>query len=311
MAIIVELDREKEIKKDLLNEIKSNKEELAELNLNDLLLTYLNLHRKGIEKRPRKVLISQELKRNPIYKKKRKIIQKILKKLEKGEDISIYLSHRAVEPRQQDLLLNNWGIHHLHLGEKIETKPRNRQGLAKGTKELLFARFEKDVVYLLDIKDHKSFSSKEFLGIIHNNWPKSIEQYRVNVIDISHNASDEEIFQLWNAGYTVFIKIFDNENKPVIYFPIGGGISTARTATIDSSRLMSILREWRGIEKTLEKHKKKIQNYILSQTKVRYNILRFALRMEKSEVYLEEANSGLKFTWKDDDIIPLPLELEF
>jgi hypothetical protein len=45
-------------------------------------------------------------------------------------------------------MLNDWGIHHLHLGTKIS----KNTGFVERTGPLLFVKFEKNVAYFIGVK---------------------------------------------------------------------------------------------------------------------------------------------------------------
>jgi len=61
-----------------------------------------------------------------------------------------------------DLLLADWGIHHLHLS------PTND---GARTADLLFAVFRPDDAYLLQILPHGSWTDESLVAIIARNWP--------------------------------------------------------------------------------------------------------------------------------------------
>jgi hypothetical protein len=65
-----------------------------------------------------------------------------------------------------DLLLNDWGIHHLHISTAVAA-----DGFVNRNDPLLFAMFEPEMAYLLDIGTHSSFVDQRLAEIAVENWP--------------------------------------------------------------------------------------------------------------------------------------------
>ena len=76
-----------------------------------------------------------------------------------------------------DRMLNDWGVHHLHLGDHIQ-----RNGFIDRTKALLFCRFEQDDAYFVDILSHDYFFEQNLGVIMHENWPDMLRRHRLNGI---------------------------------------------------------------------------------------------------------------------------------
>jgi len=77
-----------------------------------------------------------------------------------------------------DLLLNDWGIYHLHLGGTYE-----QDGFCARTGPVLFCYFDQKSVYFLDILEHGSLHSdvwvnEQLLEIMNENWPAHLERYK-------------------------------------------------------------------------------------------------------------------------------------
>lgn len=161
----------------------STKHALSEMNENDLVINYLNWRHRLIDPRPRNVFksnkITQTLEKNPHYIDN---FNKLCQKITRGNNLTPHLSDRITTPyqhcptlkpiygrRDYDLLLNDWGIHHLHLGH--EPAPRKRGFLTRGS-SLLFGIFRHDEAYLIDIKGHGDFENEELAEITIANWPQ-------------------------------------------------------------------------------------------------------------------------------------------
>lgn len=161
----------------------STKRALSEMNAADLVLQYLNWRNRVIDPRPRKVFKSEEiahtLAAKPGYSKD---FEALCQKITVGANLLPHLSdkittvyqHRPIlKPlsgrRDYDLLLNDWGIHHLHLGQ--DQDPRKRGFLRRGN-PLLFGIFRFSEAYLIDIKGHGDFENEELAKITITNWPQ-------------------------------------------------------------------------------------------------------------------------------------------
>ncbi|WP_144005859.1 hypothetical protein [Helicobacter cetorum] len=83
-----------------------------------LYLTFLNQKEKMIELQVYEVLLSDEIKNPSYFNSYHNTIESIKDSFEKGkiESINKRLSKTILRETFIDRLLNNWGIHHLHLG---------------------------------------------------------------------------------------------------------------------------------------------------------------------------------------------------
>jgi hypothetical protein len=203
---------------------KDSKRALNKKNEGELVLCYLNWRRRMIMPQPRRPIESAEFavsKCQPTYTKQ---VGTLLSKIETGVDISCHLSsnvlcpyvHRGnpkpLTPKNRpdlDLLLNDWGIHHLHISDEMD--PRGT-GFVKRGDPLLFAVFMPDRVYLLDILTHKDFVSDRLFQIIHANWPNDRLIVSLNVLP-GRSDSTGDRKRLREAGYVTWVII---DNKPYI-----------------------------------------------------------------------------------------------
>lgn len=96
----------------------------------------MNVIGKNVINIPRKVHYSRELikKMNEEFSKELcDLIKLFEKKFDKGESVKGYLSKKAFDVEFKDILLNQWGIKHLHLTDKeansIEEMKNNRSNI--------------------------------------------------------------------------------------------------------------------------------------------------------------------------------------
>ncbi|MDT3297776.1 hypothetical protein Q4Q57_21985 [Shewanella sp. SP2S2-6] len=167
---------------------------------------------------PRQVFVASSLNRRSKFEN---VVSQILNKIEKGEPLLEYQSRLLKNADFDDGMLMDWGVQHLHLGDSIES-----DGFVKRTKELLFIKFTPDAAYLLGIFEHNDWSTLKVLEIIHENWPKVIEQHKVrNIVDISHCPDEETIKKFREIGLNYAVKLSDG----TVYMGPGGGITAAGT----------------------------------------------------------------------------------
>jgi len=149
--IQINLDCDTKLREDFLDYF--NNPDYTSLSKDELFINYFNSLDKLTNKKPSKVLLSKEIENNQFFINKIETINRIKQNFEDGNSIELNkrLSKRSTIAHEQDLLLNNWKIHHFHLGDTIENNFYQR------TNELLFVKIEDDITYFLDIKEHNNF----------------------------------------------------------------------------------------------------------------------------------------------------------
>lgn len=167
--------------------------------------------------------------------------EKLKKKVEDGEDLTPNLSKLIKKIKNKDSMLNDWGVHHFHLGEDME------DSFIKRTGPLLFALLVNDNFYAIGIFDHGSWANQDIVEIIHRNWPTVIENYKLRgAIDMSYHPNEKERLTLRSAGVNVYTSVSDG----TIYAPIGGGVAGSR---FNTQAVMRTIKQKDLLEK-LEKH---------------------------------------------------------
>lgn len=200
----------------LADELRSNGFELAAGTPPDLVVRkYLGVLHRTIPTRPRLVLQSAEF---VCRQELENGYAEIKRKATAGESLMPHQSRLLDDPDYSDPLLNDWGVHHLHLGTVTA-----RHGYVVRTDELLFARVTDHHLYSIQIYPHGSWSRQEIVRILARNWPDEIEKYRLKGIKpILPQYTDQEIQNLRNAGVQPLAQVDSN-----VYGPIGGGIMTS------------------------------------------------------------------------------------
>ena len=148
--------------------------------------------------------------------------QALKAKFAAGDDVTPHLSRKLLSANYEDQLLNDWGIHHFHLGESLGSS-----GFTDRTGRLLFAFVTPSDAYFINVLDHEVWSDQDLVRILHRNWPTAISHFRLRgVLGLSRPVSNQEIAQLRKVGISTFVEV----EQGVVYGPIGGGYSTAGTS---------------------------------------------------------------------------------
>lgn len=243
-----------------------------------------NFQKRSISPQKRKVLISTEFK---CPKEFQNGLRMLKRRIENGENIEGYLGKEILNLNYNDNLLNDWGIHHLHLGEKKERIGK----FVERTGPLLFAKFEDDKVYFINIYNHGCWSKQEMLRILYKNWPSLIKPFIAKNINSTTQISDNEYSNLRKNNGLAMVEI----DNGVVCLPLGMGyMSSGESLEVimncDKNRYR--LRIWEKnlrtniddiVKKTQEKKGKQIGN-----------TFKFHLWLEKDEFFAIEFNYGIE-----------------
>ncbi len=203
-----------------------------------LLWNFLKIQHRLVEARPRKVVRSQTLVQGEagLPEKYRVALQRIERASLAGEDLNPYLSRQLVTDkafRAHDGMLNEYGVHHLHLGDGFDDR-----GLIRGTKELLFAIVGEDEMYFIGVFDHDAFGDEEPFRIALANWPSL---FRASGFPAPRSPAEpltpEQRKTLRKKGANALTVGDDGET----YFPPGGGVMSngmARGVLTEADRLL-------------------------------------------------------------------------
>ena len=119
-----------EILRELLNECGVNTNKIKQ---GDIPVFYNEYKLRTFENINHEVFVSKELFKNKEYQKFKYVINQIIEKAKTGNNLNMYLS-KSIKDNiiKPDKMLNDWGVVHLHLGDK------EKNGYINRTKELLF-----------------------------------------------------------------------------------------------------------------------------------------------------------------------------
>jgi hypothetical protein len=180
-------------------------------------LIYFNVLGRQIDAQPRTIVAASHFPwpaDNEVHKEGFDVL---LRKIENGEDLRPHLSDKINRPTYNDMLFNDWGIQHLHLGRNV-----GNNGFVERTGKLLYVFVTVDVCHLITIGDHGHFSCQQMVETVHSHWPHLISRYRLNCIGVEYSPTDEEINKLRKAGVSYPIQVADG----AVYMSPGGGFAS-------------------------------------------------------------------------------------
>ncbi len=219
---------------------KSNPALVAELDAmgpSTLVPIYFNWRQRFVSQAPRSTHLSRELTQRAPRRAYHTTLLQIMSKIADGHDISPHLSRKikcgyiGVGARKEgdgsfhdrddlDLLLNDWGIHHLHLSTNMIGEFVERTG------PLLFAIFTPSDAYLIDVLPHGSWTDERLIRLVVENWPDKELVASLNILS-ERAPSRTERKTLRGAGIATPVQI-----GQTLYMPMrGGGLTTAGTST--------------------------------------------------------------------------------
>lgn len=181
-------------------------------------MQYFNLLRRLIPAIPRKILTAKEFNCPPELQSGLNLLKE---KIKQGINLRPHLSRKIVHLNYDDDLLNDWDIHHLHLGSTLDL-----DGFVKRTGPVLFVRFDEQYAYFINVMSHGSWTNQDMIRTIHRNWPESIERFRIQgAIGLNKPITDKDIKEARSAHSFIFI-----EPEPgVVYAPPGMGLTSSGT----------------------------------------------------------------------------------
>lgn len=189
----------------------------AVIDQTELACSYSSIKARRIQTKPRSVIPSSTF---SIPQNLKAGFEQLKSKIENGDDINPYLSKSVFKLQKDDLMFYDWGIHHFHLGEYIES-----DGFIKRTGPLAFGIVKSDSIYFISIEAHGSWSDKSLIEIVDRDWPELISSHRFNG-SIEPNFTDEEHGILRKAHVNTAIQLSNGHS----YIALGGGYTSAGTS---------------------------------------------------------------------------------
>lgn len=205
---------------------------------------YFNAEKRRPDQRPRKVVLSDTF----MCPENLKAGWDRLKGLiETGQDITPNLSALVKQLHNKDSMLNDWGVHHFHLGKNIKGEFVERTG------PLLFALITKENFYAIGVYQHGAWADAEIVEIIHRNWPDEVAQYQIKGIILAAEVTEQQRLTLRAKNTNSLITVSDG----TVYAPLGGGVVGA------GDNIQSIIRADRQ-KTTLEYLEKYLESQLIN-----------------------------------------------
>ena len=185
----------------------------------DVLRRFFDAQRRLPSQRPRAVLIADTFS-CPVGDQVG--LDSFLEKVCKGDDIQPHISTKHAQYNNQDGLLDDWGIHHFHVG--IGPHPKKQKFTVRSA-SLLFALVRDDVLCAIGMYTHGNWTNTEVLETLHRNWPDLISQFRVSGI-AAEPLTDMQRTNIRKYNGNVITQVQDG----TVYFSLSGGITPAGTS---------------------------------------------------------------------------------
>lgn len=188
-------------------------------------------------------------------------------------------------PAENDGLLNDWGIHHFHIGEIDK-----QSGKVSRTGPLLYALVKDDHFYMIDVMSHKDFSTQRLLDIIYSNWPDVIEGHEIKgALGLDYVCNDEESARLRKHG----ISTLTMRSEGAVHLPVGGGITTSKSSVNVVRQSKKCLQALMAAERLLKRDAGEIAQSAINKGYAVGSKLSFVLRMEDNLFFGVEKSSGV------------------
>lgn len=183
----------------------------------DTIYTYVSIRHRRVRPQPRAIQKANYTVPPHLVAGERQLLAKV----EAGGDLWPHQSRKISKLSEEDGMLNDYGIHHFHLGTTPD--PRHPHLIA-GTKELLFAIVKDRDFYSIGIYDHSAWTKQALLDVIHATWPSLTEPYTLKVgPDMQiRNYTDSEMAKRRDACINVPTQRPDGQ----VQMGMGGGIAS-------------------------------------------------------------------------------------
>lgn len=219
----------------------------------EYLMLLLRLLRRVPAAQPRRVVQAREF-AVPAYHAAG--FQALARAIESGATLRPWLSALVRKINERDELLDDWGIHHFHLGNASHEK---RPAFVARTDEVAFAVVRPDTVYFLTATSHDPetaplvWTQTELVDIVHCNWPALIKTPGMPSHGRVLTAEDHARFREHrvNAGVTV--------SDGTVYYPPGGGIMSNGDGATDYMYQMQLLRQLDYLEAAVQQQEAQIR----------------------------------------------------
>lgn len=194
-------------------------------NPNDPSMDFFRLQQRLITNRPRKVIKAKEFTCPKSHEEALKHIENCIMQ---GKDLHPFMTRNLRQLKNEDILLSDWGIYHLHLSCKLDAKKKD--GFMERSKYLLMVKITDNTAYFIKTVPHNEknrWARKEYIQIIRDNWPELIENNLMKDMHLTEKISDTDYEKLRKAHISTFVELDDGS----LYTMLGGGYMSDGTSS--------------------------------------------------------------------------------
>ena len=185
--------------------------DVSGVSSDELPFVYFNAEKRRPDQRPRKVEVADTFNCPPNLQVG---WNRLRSRVESGADITPHLSRLVNQLHNKDSMLNDWGVHHFHLGEAMNGPFVGR------TDPLLFALITKEALYAIGIFAHGSWADANIVETIHRNWSGVISRFQIKNCECTTERTEAQRLVLRAKNTNSLVPVSDG----TVYGPIGGGI---------------------------------------------------------------------------------------
>lgn len=300
-----------DLRDEMLRWLRSNGyQDPKRLDHDGVSFAFHNVHRRLIAPDPRKVVWSRQLRaRAPVLHSFHQTgLAEIERRATAGEDLTPHLSRRVRKTDYYDGLLDDWGIHHLHLGTTIGTDGHvvdPPHGTPWHNGEILYVYVRPDAIYLLDVLGHGAhFGNEHLIDVLHSNWPDLIARYKYPdvYIELISPPTAEERVDLRRGGVQVPAA---TTKDGTMYFPLGGGISTSRMGARNVTESDYLFDTYAELQRGLQEAAESLGRTASAVCRRPVIMLSFRVHLTGRgfEIVEETLNKACRFLRRDDGAI--------
>lgn len=180
--------------------------------------------------------------------------------LMRGDDITSYLGEKTGSRQygdHTDFAHALYGFHHFHLGVK------DRSNRVPRTRYIALAYVTNSTVYLVSIVPHKDdqgkvpWFDKEFLEIVHQEWPEVIKCYRLpKGSKPMRDIDSEDIEALTKARVNTYFQM----NDGTMYAMLGGGVTGSGMHGSSVSEYNQVFNAFAQMHSEIEKYAERVRS---------------------------------------------------
>jgi len=199
------------------------------LDAHGLLVVWHNWTSRLVQPQPWTVHKSQAFQQNQVTTQRAGELSLLIDDIEQGRDLTKYLSRDIARAPAKvpgakrrpdlDMMLNDWGVHHLHISSTVEA-----DGFVKRDGPLLFVSFTPDAAYLIDIMTHGDWTRDHVLAVLADEWPNAGVIHKIPNLTSNIRVTEEQRSNLRKNRYVAAF-----EHNGSVYMPAGGMMADGTT----------------------------------------------------------------------------------